>query len=108
MDELGIDIQAHHAGWAPLTGNAQGQVAHVAAQIEDVPTPKPLRLQYPKAPILTGRIAVPIVLAVIPILELALLLFEGCSRQWLEVVTAPPTPSAFFLGTLASTPSPCL
>ena len=80
MDELGIDIQAHHAGWAPLTGNAQGQVAHIAAQIEDVPTPKPLRLQYPKAPILTGRIAGPIVLAIIPILELALLLFEGCSR----------------------------
>lgn len=80
MDELGIDIQAHHAGWAPFTGNAQGQMAHIAAQIEDVPTPKPLRLEHPKAPILTGRIAVPIVLGIIPILELPLLLFKACCR----------------------------
>lgn len=80
MDKLGIDIQAYHAGWAPLTGNAQGQMTHIAAQIQDVPTPKPLRLQHPKAPILTGRVSVPIVLAIIPILELALLLFETCCR----------------------------
>lgn len=80
MDEPGIDIQPYHAGWAPLAGNAQGEMTHIAAKIKDVPAPKPLRLQHPKAPILTGRIAIPIVLAIIPILELALLLFEACCR----------------------------
>ena len=82
-------------------------MANIAAQIQDVPALKPLWLQHPKAHVLTGRIAIAIVFAVIPILELLLLLFEASCRWWV-VMAASPTPSALFLGTLASTPSPCL
>lgn len=70
MDKGPVNVHPHHSGGAPLLGHAQGQVAHVATDVQHLSASEPLRLHRPQPRVLAVGVAVAVVLAVIAVLEL--------------------------------------
>lgn len=75
VDEAAVDVQAQDAGGPQPLGHVEGEVARVAAQVQDLLPLEPLGSQQAHAGVLAvAGIAVAVVLVVVPKLEFLLLL----------------------------------